>query len=252
MGVPMAEGSEIQGYQRTERAEPSRYQVWKMFDRIAARYDLLNRLLSGGIDRRWRRRLARLLPSGNSLVVLDLACGTGDQLIALAAGGRVGHGIGLDLAEHMLTLGREKIGRRNLDHLLTLQTGDAEKLTFERGTFDAVSISFGIRNMADIRQALAEMLRVLKPGGRVLILEFSVPSNRLVRGPYLFYLRHILPRLGAIISGDSTAYRYLNETIETFPYGDAFCSIMKEAGFASVNCTPLTAGIVSIYQGDKP
>lgn len=223
-----------------------------MFDRIAGRYDLLNRMLSCGIDRRWRTRLAGLLPPGNSLVTLDLACGTADQLIALAETGRVSKGIGLDLAEQMLALGREKIGRRKLNQLLSLQTGDVEKLTFERETFDVVSISFGIRNMTDAQSVLAEMLRVLKPGGRVLILEFSVPSNRIVRGLYLFYLRHILPRLGAVISGDSTAYRYLNETIETFPYGDAFCRIMKQAGFSCVICTPLTAGIVSLYQGDRP
>ena len=223
-----------------------------MFDRIAGRYDLLNHLLSAGLDRRWRKRVANLLPPGDNLHVLDLACGTGDQLIALTASGRVVHGVGLDLAEEMLTIGREKISQRGLEQVLSLQTGDAENLPFDQNSFDAVTIAFGIRNMIDVKRTLREMLRVLKPKGRALILEFSIPRHRLVRGPYLFYLRHVLPRLGAIISGDSAAYRYLNETIETFPHGEVFCQIMRDTGFANVTATPLTAGIVSLYRGDKP
>jgi demethylmenaquinone methyltransferase/2-methoxy-6-polyprenyl-1,4-benzoquinol methylase len=232
--------------------EPSRKQVYKMFDRIAGRYDLLNHLLSAGLDRRWRKRVARLLPPGDSLHVLDLACGTGDQLIALAASGRVVRGVGLDLAEQMLDIGREKIDRSGLGQILSLQTGDAENLPFDQSSFDAVTIAFGIRNMIDVQRTLGEMLRVLKSKGRALILEFSLPRRRLVRGPYLFYLRHVLPRLGALISGDNAAYRYLNETIETFPHGEAFCQIMRDTGFTNVTATPLTAGIVSIYRGDKP
>jgi demethylmenaquinone methyltransferase/2-methoxy-6-polyprenyl-1,4-benzoquinol methylase len=223
-----------------------------MFDRIAGRYDLLNHLLSVGLDRRWRKRVASLLPPGENLHVLDLACGTGDQLIALAASGRVARGVGLDLAEQMLTIGREKISRHCLDQILSLQTGDAENLPFDQNGFDAVTIAFGIRNMTDVKRTLDEMLRVLKPQGRALILEFSLPQRRIVRGPYLFYLRHVLPRLGSIISGDSAAYRYLNETIETFPHGEAFCRIMRDTGFTGVTFIPLTMGIVSIYQGDKP
>lgn len=231
--------------------EPSRKQVYQMFDRIAGRYDLLNHLLSAGCDRRWRRRVAALMPPGKGLHVLDLACGTGDQLIALSASGRVSRGIGIDLAEEMLTIGREKIRKTGLEQTLAVQTGDAENLAFEQSIFDAVTIAFGIRNMTDVPRTLGEMLRVLKPGGRAIILEFSLPRQRLVRGPYLFYLRHVLPRLGAIVSGDDAAYRYLNETIETFPHGEAFCQIMRDAGFRNVAVTPLTAGIVSIYRGDK-
>ncbi len=222
-----------------------------MFDRIAGRYDLLNRLLSSGIDRRWRARMARMLPQRDNLEVLDLASGTADQLIALADTGRVARGVGLDLAEQMLAIGRDKIKRRGLDDKLTLSVGDAENLQLQSATFDTVTITFGIRNMTDTARTLAEMHRVLKPGGRALILEFSLPSNGFVRRCYLIYLRHILPRLGALISGDASAYRYLNETIETFPYGDAFCQLMTRAGFTSVTCTPLTFGIASIYQGDK-
>jgi demethylmenaquinone methyltransferase / 2-methoxy-6-polyprenyl-1,4-benzoquinol methylase len=233
------------------RTEPSRRQVYKMFDRIAGRYDLLNRLLSSGIDHRWRARMAGMLQERDNLEVLDLASGTADQLIALHATGRVARGVGLDLAEQMLAIGHDKIRRLGLDQKLTLAIGDAENLPFQSGSFDAVTISFGIRNMTDPARTLAEMHRVLKSGGRALILEFSLPSNRVVRRVYLVYLRHILPRLGALISGDSSAYRYLNETIETFPYGDAFCQLMSNAGFTNVVCTPLTLGIASIYVGEK-
>jgi demethylmenaquinone methyltransferase/2-methoxy-6-polyprenyl-1,4-benzoquinol methylase len=232
--------------------EPSRKQVYRMFDRIAGRYDLLNHLLSVGLDGRWRARVRQLLPHEDNLHVLDLACGTGDQLIALTASRRVARGVGLDLAEQMLDIGREKIDRSGLGQILSLQTGDAENLPFDQSSFDAVTIAFGIRNMIDVQRTLGEMLRVLKSKGRALILEFSLPRRRLVRGPYLFYLRHVLPRLGALISGDNAAYRYLNETIETFPHGEAFCQIMRDTGFTNVTATPLTAGIVSIYRGDKP
>jgi len=204
---------------------PSRRDIWKMFDRIAARYDLLNHLLSADIDKRWRRRLATMLPGGGNLSVLDLATGTGDQLLTLAADGRVTNGIGIDLAEQMLAVGREKIRRLNLDRQLSLQHGDAENIPFNTNRFDAATIAFGIRNMTDVRRTLIEMHRVLKPGGRALILEFSLPRN--------------------------TAYRYLNETIETFPHGTAFCELMTKAGFSSVKHTPLTMGVATIYCGDK-
>jgi demethylmenaquinone methyltransferase/2-methoxy-6-polyprenyl-1,4-benzoquinol methylase len=230
---------------------PSRRDVHKMFDRIADRYDLLNHLLSANIDKRWRRKVAFLLPESENLSVLDLASGTGDQLITLHESGRVSNGIGIDLAEKMLEVGRDKISRLKLDHILSLQTGDAGQIPFESDRFDAVTISFGIRNMIDATETLREMHRILKPNGRALILEFSLPDNRMLRSGYLFYLRHILPKLGAIISGDNSAYRYLNETIETFPHGPAFCELMTSAGFDSVSQTKLSTGVASIYRGDK-
>ena len=228
------------------------HESWKIFDRIADRYDRLNHLLSANIDRRWRRRLADRLPDGDQLRLLDLACGTGDQLLALMANQRVGQGIGIDLAERMLRIGSDKIKQLGLQARASLQRGDAENIPFESETFDTVTISFGIRNMTDVRRTLTEIYRTLKPGGRALVLEFSLPGNRPVRAVYLFFLRHVLPRLGALVSGDATAYRYLNETIESFPYGGAFCRLMTECGFAGVRSTPLTLGIVSIYTGDKP
>ncbi len=229
---------------------PPRHQVWKMFDRIAGRYDLLNHLLSANFDRKWRRKVAAQLPDHNSLRVLDLASGTGDQLITLVKDERVDEGIGIDLAEQMLDVGREKIARLGLK--AELQNGDAQNIPFGAAQFDAVTISFGIRNMTDVRRALNEMFRVLKPGGRAILLEFSLPQNRIVRALYLIYLRHILPLLGKLISGDNAAYRYLNETIETFPHGRAFCDLMAECSFENVGAMPLTLGIVSVYRGDKP
>ncbi|RME25239.1 MAG: ubiquinone/menaquinone biosynthesis methyltransferase, partial [Candidatus Zixiibacteriota bacterium] len=174
------------------------------------------------------------------------------QLLALYGSGRVERGIGLDLAEKMLALGRDKIKAAGLTDRLTLQHGSAEAIPFDDNSFDAVSITFGIRNVTDVTRTLAEMYRVLKPGGRAMILEFSLPESGLLRGPYLFYLRHVLPHLGRLFSGDNSAYRYLNRTIETFPYGEAFCRLMREVGFAHTVANPQTFGVATIYVGDKP
>jgi len=231
---------------------PTRHDAWKMFNRIAHRYDFLNHFLSANRDVVWRRRLARLLPDMNDQTVLDLATGTGDQLLTLYDTGKLKSGIGLDLAEEMMIIGREKISSRGLTGQLQLQHGDAEAIPFDENSFDAVSISFGIRNVIDISRTLGEMLRILKPGGRVLILEFSLPTNSIIRILYLFYFRQLLPRLGGLIAGDSYAYRYLNETVETFPYGEEFCALMRQAGFKKVEVNCLTLGIASIYRGDKP
>lgn len=222
-----------------------------MFDRIAGRYDFLNHFLSLNRDKVWRKKLAEHLPSGQDLDALDLATGTADQLLALYASGRVGSGVGLDMAAEMMKIGRFKLAQRNLESQFALVRADAACLPFGASSFDVLSISFGIRNVLDVNVALREMVRVLRPGGRALILEFSLPRNLLLRKLYLFYFRQILPRLGGMISGDSRAYRYLNETVESFPYGEAFCALMSRAGFVNVKGTPLTFGIATLYQGDK-
>lgn len=244
--------TEISTMPHTSRTEPPRSDVWRMFDRIAHRYDLLNRLLSMGQDVAWRKRMARHLPERPGMDVLDLATGTGDQLIFLFdQRPDLGEGIGIDMAEEMLRHGRGKLPRRPSGERLSLMTGDATDIPFPEDRFDIATISFGIRNVTDVSRGLAEMHRVLRPGGRALVLEFSLPANALFRRFYLFYFRHILPRVGGLISGDAQAYRYLNTTVETFPYGEAFCGLMREAGFENVSATPLTFGIASIYQGDK-
>ena len=235
----------------TENRSPSRHEVWRMFDRIAHRYDFLNHLLSLNRDVAWRKRLIRHLPDRPELTLLDLATGTADQLLTLYDCGRVKAGIGIDLSEKMLAIGREKIARRELQAKLSLESGDAEQIPFENDRFDAVTMSFGIRNVTDVPHTFREMRRVLNPGGRALILEFSLPKSRLLRRIYLCYFRRILPYLGGLVSGDSHAYRYLNETVETFPYGKEFCDLMRDAGFSKVSFTPLTFGIATIYRGDK-
>jgi demethylmenaquinone methyltransferase/2-methoxy-6-polyprenyl-1,4-benzoquinol methylase len=223
-----------------------------MFDRVAHRYDFLNRLLSLGIDRCWRKKMVSLLPAGKDLQVLDLATGTGDQLLFLFAySDRVGSGVGIDLAERMLAVGRRKIKKQGLANCVALKTGDATNIPEDRARFDVVTISFGIRNVTDVHKALKEMHRVLRPGGRVLILEFSLPESKWIRLAYVLYLRHVLPRIGALVSGDPYAYRYLNETIETFPHGVAFCSLMENAGFIQTAAHPVTWGIATVYQGNK-
>ncbi len=230
----------------------SRKEVWKMFDRIAHRYDLLNRLLSFGQDVIWRKRVAKHLPDRREMHLLDVATGTGDLLITLfEQNPNIQSGVGIDMAEKMLEFGRPKLQKRGVAERFSLLTGNAMDIPFAENTFDATTISFGIRNVADVLTGLTEMRRVLKNGGRAIVLEFSLPKNKLMRRLYLFYFRHILPRLGGLISGDSFAYRYLNETVETFPYGEDFCDLMRAAGFKNVQLTPLTFGIATIYQGDK-
>ncbi|MCB9069168.1 MAG: bifunctional demethylmenaquinone methyltransferase/2-methoxy-6-polyprenyl-1,4-benzoquinol methylase UbiE [Calditrichae bacterium] len=230
----------------------SRKEVWKMFDRIAHRYDLLNRMLSLGQDVVWRKKVARHLPEQPELHVLDVATGTGDLIIFMQqANAAVKSGIGIDMAEKMLEYGRPKLEKAGISDRFSLKTGNAVAIPFSDNQFDATTISFGIRNVIDVPKALSEMHRVLKKNGRALILEFSLPNNALLRGLYLFYFRNILPRIGGLISGDSFAYRYLNDTVESFPYGEEFCSLMRDAGFQDVKMAPLTFGIATIYQGDK-
>ena len=235
-----------------KKKQPPRDDVWQMFDRIAGRYDLLNRLLSFGQDIRWRKKVADFLANNESQYILDLATGTGDQLLYLFQNcSRISQAVGTDLAHKMLIIGREKIRKRGLDEYISLEEGNAEEIEYPDNTFDAVTISFGIRNLVGVSRSLSEMYRVLKSDGRVIILEFSIPQNRLMRRIYLLYFRYILPFLGSVISGDNHAYRYLNETVETFPYGNDFCHLLVKTGFQNVFMYPMTFGIATIYLGEK-
>ena len=223
-----------------------------MFDRIAFRYDLLNRLLSMRRDVAWRKVLFSKLPVGENLRVIDLATGTGDVLLALS--GRrnsLGLGVGLDKSANMLAIGLAKIRKNEGAARLSLLRSDAAGMAIKDASFDAATMAFGIRNVPDVSKTLRDIHRVLKPGGRALILEFSLPGNGLIRALYLFYFRQILTRVGGLVSGDRQAYRYLNETVEAFPYGTAFCELMTGAGFKHVEALPLTFGIATLYQGDR-
>lgn len=226
--------------------------VGPMFDRIAPTYDLLNHLLSAGRDYSWRRRVTGLLKGRGALHVIDLATGTGDLLISLLQGcPSIVRAVGLDLSEHMLDLCRAKLRRRGLLERVDLVCGDASATALSGDTFDLVTMAFGIRNTVDAAATLGEIHRLLKPGGTTLILEFSLPPQRVVRWCYLKYLRAVVPCLGSWVSGDRQAYRYLDETIESFHRPQAFCALMQEAGFREISAISLTLGVASIYQGTK-
>lgn len=225
-----------------------------MFDEISPRYDLLNRLLSFGLDVFWRRQLVRFLPvrTGRDLSLLDLATGTADVPLTLVRRSKnIEYAVGIDLADKMLAIGREKVTRAKLEDKILLSRGDASHIAFNADVFNVVTMAFGIRNVENPLQVLREMHRALKPQGRALILEFSLPENSTLRALHLFYLRTVVPTIGGLISGHGEAYRYLNQTIERFPCGAAFCAIMADAGFHNVTAHPLLGGIATIYRGDK-
>lgn len=230
---------------------PPRNDVPEMFDRISCTYDRANAVLSLGCDRAWRRRLAEMVPPGAARV-LDLATGTCDVLLTLARRRGTRLAVGADLSAGMLRRGCCKVAVARHADRCGLVRADATRLGFADGAFDAVTMAFGIRNVTDTLGALREIRRVLRPGGRALILEFSLPKNVLLRAGYLLYFRHILPRVGGLVSGEAGAYRYLNRTVETFPYGGAFCALLAEAGFSAPRAVPLTFGIAAIYEAVRP
>jgi demethylmenaquinone methyltransferase/2-methoxy-6-polyprenyl-1,4-benzoquinol methylase len=235
------------------QSNPSRINVWKMFDRIAPRYDLLNRILSLGLDGPWRRRVGKYLPEGKNVRVLDLATGTGDLLLALfSSENKISSAVGLDMSAEMLAIAEKKIVKSNLQDSISFVRADAAQIPFPENSFDAVTMAFGIRNVSDIDMALRQMQRVLKPSGQALILEFSLPENIVMRNLFLLYLRTFVPLVGAIISGDCNAYRYLNKTVETFLSREELCQAMRNAGFINVKVAPMTFGVACIYCGGKP
>ena len=226
--------------------------VGPMFDRIAPTYDLLNHLLSLGRDYAWRRQVTRQLAGREPLHLLDLATGTGDLLISLLRRcPAIGKATGLDISERMLERCREKLQARGLAQRVELVCADASATPFPEGTFDVATMAFGIRNTANAAVTLAEIHRILKPAGVAMILEFSLPRNRAVRWCYLKYLRSVVPAIGAAVSGDKHAYRYLDESIEGFHQPEAFSSLMRQTGFREVSVIPLACGVASIYKGTK-
>jgi len=224
--------------------------VRSLFDSIAYRYDLINHLLSGGVDLYWRRRAVERLRDLQPKRILDVATGTGDFAIA-ATQLKPERVIGVDLSQKMLELGNEKIRRKNLSSTIALQTGDAEHLEFDTDTFDATIVAFGVRNFEDLEAGLREMFRVLRPGGRIAILEFSKPSAFPFRQVYFFYFLKILPSIGRFVSKHEEAYQYLSDSVMEFPEGEEFLKILKKVGFASTEAIRLTFGIVTIYTAQK-
>lgn len=234
------------------KAPPSRHEVWKMFDAISPTYDWVNRVMTLGMDQHWRKKLCAFLPDRPHLRVLDCATGTGDQIIALMEKGQqISSVVGVDLAKAMVKIAREKIGKKEYADKVDLQIASALALPFPDQSFDCVTISFGIRNVTDMMAAFQEFRRVLRPKGRLLILEGTVPRKKWLRSAHLFYLRHCLPKIGGALSRNFDAYRYLNETIETFPQGERFCGLLRAAGFFDVHNHPLLGGVVTVYRGDK-
>lgn len=224
---------------------------WKMFNGIAGSYDRINRILSLGMDQGWRQFTARNIPVKKNLRILDLATGTGDQLISLFEQGlSIQRATGLDMAKEMLDLAKLKIASKLYRDKIDFVCADAQKLPFADQTFDVATFSFGIRNVPNPSQSLKEIYRTLKPQGRCLILEFSLPPQP-IRGIYLIYLRHILPRIGAYLSKSQNAYSYLNRTIESFPSGPAFAHLMKQASFNRIELHPMALGAVTLYIGVK-
>ncbi len=246
-------------------------QVRTMFDRIALRYDLLNHLLSAGIDRSWRRRTVRRVKAGVSVhgagwdtdgepwskesgpfpKILDVATGTGDLALMLSRAMPEARITGADLSPGMLEIAARKVVRKNLGGRITLREADATALPFPNGGFDAVTVAFGVRNFERIGAGLAEMARVLRPGGKLYVLEFSMPSNKIIGNLYAFYFRKVLPWIGGVISGERQAYRYLQRSVEAFPYGDRFEGMLLEAGFLQAEQARWTGGLVTLYTATK-
>jgi demethylmenaquinone methyltransferase/2-methoxy-6-polyprenyl-1,4-benzoquinol methylase len=233
-----------------EENKGKKEQVAHMFDNISKKYDLLNHLLSMGIDILWRKKAIKLLKKDKPKHILDIATGTGDfALEALSL--KPEKVIGVDISEGMLAVGREKMKKKGVADIIELQTGDSENLQFQDNSFDAVIASFGVRNFENLEKGLAEMLRVLRPGGRLVIIEFSKPGMFPFKQVYNFYFSTVLPKIGKLVSKDSSAYTYLPASVQEFPYGNRFLGILQNVGYKQTKCKPLTFGISSIYTAIK-
>lgn len=224
--------------------------VKDIFNDIAPKYDLLNHLLSMNIDKGWRRKAMQYIGEKEKGHLLDVACGTGDFSIAASRAG-VKEVTGIDISANMVEIGRKKVHELGLDNRIDLRSGDSEEMEFEDGRFDVVTVAFGVRNFEHLELGLKEMQRVLRPGGKVIILEFSMPEHFPMKQLYKFYFRYILPTLGGWISGNKGAYTYLPESVMKFPQGQTFLNIMKNCGFEDPMQRKLSFGIASLYVGKK-
>ncbi len=223
-----------------------------MFNNISHSYDFLNHFFSLGIDVLWRKKAIRILKKENPHSILDVATGTGD--FALEAVRMKMHDvqiIGVDISAGMIEVGKKKVAKKKLEHAITLQIADSENLPFDTGHFDAFTVAFGVRNFQNLRKGMSEMLRVLKPGGMGVIIEFSRPSRFPIKQLFTFYFKYVMPTIGKLVSKDARAYTYLPESVDAFPSGKDFLKVMTELGYQEVKCIPLSGGIASIYIGKK-
>ena len=225
-------------------------QVATMFNNISKNYDDLNRVISFGIDISWRKKVVQIVSKNNPQQILDIATGTGDLALMMStlAPEKI---IGLDISEGMLSVGKEKISKAQLNDKIEMVVGDSEDIPYADNTFDAITVSFGVRNFANLDKGLGEIRRVLKPGGILVILETSNPTKFPFKQGYKFYTSFILPVIGKLFSKDKIAYSYLSESANFFPFGEAFNNILKKNGFINTTHTPVTFGVATIYSASK-
>lgn len=225
-------------------------QVAKMFDNISEDYDGLNRVISFGIDVSWRKKVVKLIGENNPKQILDIATGTGDLALMMSELNpeRI---VGLDISEGMLQVGRQKVAKANLSNKIEMVVGDSENIPFPDNTFDAITVSFGVRNFENLDKGITEILRVLKPGGKFVVLETSNPTKFPFKQGYKLYTNFILPVIGKLFSKDKVAYAYLSETANSFPFGEAFNNILQKNGFKNAKNIPVTFGVASIYTALK-
>ncbi|MBT6121657.1 bifunctional demethylmenaquinone methyltransferase/2-methoxy-6-polyprenyl-1,4-benzoquinol methylase UbiE [bacterium] len=248
----------MKNHVRSSEMDLKKKEIWKTFDVIARSYDITNRLLSFGLDLYWRKKVAHMVNDCNSVQsdsfdILDLATGTGDVAISISKRMKNGYRkiIGIDMAEKMLEIGRKKVAIKGLSDTIRLNREDATALTFENEAFDVATVAFGVRNFDPLLSGLSEICRVLKPGGTAIVLEFSMPENSVIKFFYLMYLRYLLPLIGGLFSGNFKAYKYLNNTVESFSYGEEFCSKLRDSGFQTIEINRLCFGVATIYVGKK-
>jgi demethylmenaquinone methyltransferase/2-methoxy-6-polyprenyl-1,4-benzoquinol methylase len=226
-------------------------QVAGMFDDIAHRYDFMNRFLSAGIDVGWRRKALRTLIPSSPRRILDVATGTAEVAIMAAAMLKPEQILGIDISEGMLEIGRSKVDKAGLSEVIQLQTGDSEEIDAPDDSFDAVTVAFGVRNFADLTRGLSEIRRVLRPGGRLVVLEFSKPRLPGIRSLYGWYMGRVAPGMGSLFTRNPAAYRYLNDSVRNFPEGHAFLEVLQTVGFRETSCKRLSLGICSVYSASK-
>ncbi|MCF6366516.1 MAG: bifunctional demethylmenaquinone methyltransferase/2-methoxy-6-polyprenyl-1,4-benzoquinol methylase UbiE [Bacteroidales bacterium] len=226
-------------------------QVAEMFNNIATKYDFLNHFLSFNIDKIWRKKSIGLLKKSQPKIILDVATGTGDFAVRINKSLKPEKIIGIDISTGMLKVGKEKVLKKKLNEIIEFQEGDSEQINFPDNYFDAVTVAFGVRNFENLQKGINETYRVLKPEGELIVLEFSRPEKFPVKQLYNFYFKRILPSVGKLFSKDMSAYSYLPESVDAFPYGERFIKKMEKSGFKNTSEKKLTFGISSVYYGKK-